>query len=187
MKKALHENQKSYLTAQDGELHVWYAKDVDILIRSANNARFYELMDKQGVQFLTKDGDPDISIPFLNAYSNLVNDWMREIVDEGISDEFIDKLNGLLSKIRYIQLLLPAQDGRPFWQIHIADMNRKLSVVEVAAFTFSNHLALGSLDGLKRCEQSECQNYYIGRSDSKWCSKSCGSKHRVRLKRKRDK
>ncbi|MBX2988844.1 MAG: CGNR zinc finger domain-containing protein [Bdellovibrionaceae bacterium] len=56
-----------------------------------------------------------------------------------------------------------------------------------ASYMFSNMTSLGWLEGLKRCRNPECQQFFIGRPNVKWCSKSCGSLYRVRQKRKRDK
>lgn len=84
-------------------------------------------------------------------------------------------------------------------QCHVMPTNKKINAMFVAhiphnppptvfaAYIFSNMTSLGWLDGLKRCRNPECQQFFIGRSNVKWCTKSCGSLYRVRQKRKRDK
>ncbi|WP_083885943.1 CGNR zinc finger domain-containing protein [Halobacteriovorax marinus] len=47
--------------------------------------------------------------------------------------------------------------------------------------------SLGWLDGLKRCQSPECKKFFIGRSNVKWCSKTCGSRSRVKKMRKKNK
>jgi predicted RNA-binding Zn ribbon-like protein len=77
-------------------------------------------------------------------------------------------------------------DGGAYWQRDIADMRRPPDVQGIAAHLFSNQLALGALAGLKRCAEADCRKFFIGRPNKKWCSDSCGSRSRVRRKRRRD-
>lgn len=44
----------------------------------------------------------------------------------------------------------------------------------------------GTFTNLKRCALKECSKYFIGDPRAKWCSANCGSKYRVRKKRRKD-
>lgn len=52
------------------------------------------------------------------------------------------------------------------------------------AYCIAHLLEIGAFDGLKRCNMKDCEKYFIGPPNRKWCSKKCGSLHRVRKKRK---
>lgn len=52
------------------------------------------------------------------------------------------------------------------------------------AYFFNHVVSLGGLKQLKKCSNNNCLKFYIGRSNTKWCSKSCGSKYRVKKMRK---
>lgn len=84
-------------------------------------------------------------------------------------------------------------------QCHVMSQRKKLVAIFVAhipynpppavfaAYMFSNMTSLGWLDGLKRCGSSECQQFFVGRSNVKWCSKTCGSRSRVKKMRQKNK
>lgn len=92
----------------------------------------------------------------------------------------VDEFNELLTNVRYIHVLSISEHGETYWQSNIVDMQRGSTPPEVAVYALSRHLAAGGLTSLKRCEQSDCEKFFVGRSNAKWCSKSCGAKHRVR-------
>lgn len=56
----------------------------------------------------------------------------------------------------------------------------------VAAYAFSAQLTVDGFVRLKYYEMRDCHKFFIGRPNTKWCSKACGSKYRVTEKRKRD-
>lgn len=55
-----------------------------------------------------------------------------------------------------------------------------------AAYVFAYFIDDGVFENLRRCERPECERYFIGGPRAKWCSTTCGSIVRVKLKRKRD-
>ncbi|MEM6484628.1 MAG: hypothetical protein AAF662_06545 [Pseudomonadota bacterium] len=57
----------------------------------------------------------------------------------------------------------------------------------VRAFRFSFLLNENALRHLKQCQSDICNDYFIGGPRAKWCSDACGSAHRMRKKRRRDK
>jgi len=186
MKKALHDDDSFFFTFRKGELTAWSNYDAQGLLAAANDAPRYEMEVRNGFPVLIKDGEVILRVPPEVSFCQFLNEWMNDIVDNGITEELIEELNNTVSKIRYIHVLMLSEEGKPSWQNNIADLNRSPNVYEMAAFAFSHHLALGAFEGLKRCQLPDCQNFFIGRPNNKWCSKPCGSKSRVRRKRKRD-
>ena len=186
MPKALHDEAEVFFTFQRGELIAWQASDVDMLIQAANDAPEFETTQKGDFTLLVKDGVVVPRVSDEEAFCIEVNDWMCELVDNGVTDEMIEELNSSLNDLRYVHVLMRSEDGKPYWQRNIADMNRPPNVVVLAAHAFAHLLTSGGLNGVKRCAMPDCEKFFIGRPNAKWCSKSCGSKHRVRRKRKRD-
>jgi predicted RNA-binding Zn ribbon-like protein len=119
-----------------------------------------------------------------------LSEWMRRYLEEGISDKFLDDLNSDLNQVRYAKYvvpldLLPSESGFPR-DMYMAEFGHNPTPEAIAANDFSRLLTSGELKRLKRCQQSDCQNFFLGPPQAKWCSKTCGSKHRVRKKRRRD-
>ena len=187
MKKALHDKNDVFFTFRKGELLGWKAHDVEMLLAAANDAPVLEHEErKNGYTIVKKDGVVVTSLSSVETFCLSVNDLMSDLVDEGVTVEMIDDINTVLFDIRYIHVLMLSDSGTPYWQNNIADMNRAPSEQEAAYYAFAHQLAIGGLEGLKRCQLSDCEKFFIGRPDAKWCSKSCGSKYRVRKKRKKD-
>lgn len=205
MRKALHDNDEAFLTFRDGKIHIWDSRDVDVFVEAANKG--LELLKRMRKAYRevdlidpASDHAPEIpevfrKVRFYAGISRIteeesfclaVNDWMSEYADEGrLTDEAIDQLNDFMSTIRYRHVLIPSKTEVPHWE-YIADLNRKLDPAESAAFGFSQMLAIGGLKMVKRCQLPDCGHYFLGHTNAKWCSKACGSKYRVRRKRKRD-
>lgn len=205
MKKALHDTEQAFLTFMDGKIHVWDSRDVDIFIEAANKG--LELLRRmrksyREKNFVEPNSEHEHEIPEVfrkiryyagipriseeESFCLAVNDWMCAYVNQGeATEEMVEELNSFISAIRYRHVLMPSKTGTPYWE-YIADLNRHLDPAEAAAFGFSQMLAIGSLIRVKRCQMQDCGNYFLGRSNAKWCSKSCGSLFRVQKKRKRD-
>jgi hypothetical protein len=54
------------------------------------------------------------------------------------------------------------------------------------ALAVGRMIETGFADRFHRCGVPDCQRYFVGDPRSRWCSTTCGSKARVRAKRKRD-
>lgn len=186
MKKALHNENDEFFTFREGGLARFKANDIDWLLEAANDAPTIEYRQKMGFTQVLKNGVPALEVSPDENFCYWVNRFMSRLVYEGVTEDLIEELNDLLSEIRYIHVLRLSRNKEAFWQRNVGDMSRSSTPVEAAAYSFSHQLAIGGLDGLKRCEQSDCQKFFVGRPNAKWCSKSCGAKHRVRKKRKRD-
>ena len=188
MKKALHDEENRYFTFRNGEIVVWGADDVGMLLEAANDAlkHEYEVIEKDGISVLSEDGVSVASTSQEDIFCSQIHDWISRLVDEGVTEELIDELNDELADIRYVHVLMPSKKGVPSWQYNIADLNGEFDIEEAAAYAFSQQLAIGAFEGIKRCQLPDCEKFFIGRPNAKWCSPSCGSKFRVRKKRKRD-
>lgn len=205
MRKALHDVESAFLTFKDGKIQIWDSRDVDIFIEAANKG--LELLRKMRKAYREKnivqpndENDHELPVIFnkISYFAGIpriteeesfcldVNDWMYKYVNQGkATDEMVEELNSFSSTIRYRHVLMPSEDGEPYWE-YIADLDRQLDPAEAAAFGFSQMLAIGGLKTVKRCQMPDCGHYFLGRSNAKWCSKKCGSLYRVQKKRKLD-
>ena len=68
----------------------------------------------------------------------------------------------------------------------LADLDPMPSPEAYAANDFSRILTSGMLERVRRCQMEGSKRLFAGPPQAKWCSKTCGSKHRVRKKRKLD-
>jgi hypothetical protein len=173
MKKPLQVEKEQFLLSSKGRLIGWGASDVKNLIKNANKAK---------VENLNLSSD----ITLHEAECIFTMEWFDLFIDKGLSKEVIDKLNSRIAHVRYHHILMPSSKELPYWR-HVANADQIQDPELSIAYSVSHLLATGSFIGLKRCGLKECQKYYIGRSNVKWCSKSCGSLFRVRQKRRKDK
>ena len=174
MEKALHDGKEPFLLYRKGELIGWGANDVKNLIDAANAAVVNEETKRRK---LTYD----------EYFKIIIHDWFEIFVNEGITEKVIKHLNARIQHVRFHHVLKYSENGLPYWR-HIADSNSMMSDPELqSAYGITHLLATGALKNLKCCRSKNCQKFFIGRSNVKWCSKSCGSLYRVRQKRKRDK
>lgn len=63
---------------------------------------------------------------------------------------------------------------------------RKLAKAPQYALAFLRVVNAGLANRIHRCAQKDCRRIFFGDVRARWCSPSCGSKHRVRRKRERD-
>jgi hypothetical protein len=163
----------------------------------------YKWSDREGILF-RNTGDTDFLIETANQYSGKAHpkessflpkfghylaDWMERFVSKGFTTQMLQELRRELGNIRFFHVLNPAIPTRgkplPHWD-YIADTADFTDPRTTAAYAFSQQLTLDGFIGLKRCHLKSCRKFFIGRPNTKWCSDSCGSLHRVRQKRKRD-
>ena len=206
MRKTLHDTDDAFFTFRDGKIHIWDSQVVDVFIEAANKG--LELLKKMRLAYREIDVvDPNsphaheipeafrkvrgfAGIPSITdeeSFCVCVNDWVCKYVNNECSatDEMIDELNVFMSKVRYRHMLMPSKTGSPYWE-YIADLDRHFDPSESAAFGFSQMLTIGALAKVKRCENDDCGHYFLGRSNAKWCTKTCGNNFRSKEKRKRD-
>jgi hypothetical protein len=109
---------------------------------------------------------------------------ISEYLNNGASPALLNTLNRNISVVGHQCHVMPI--GKKFVAMFIAHIPQNPPTTVFASYMFSNMTSLGWLEGLKKCRNPDCLQFFIGRSNVKWCSKSCGSLFRVRHKRKRD-
>lgn len=171
MKKALQE--QNLILFKNGELVNWGTADVKNVLKSANEAVVSEEIRSRGTYKQVAD---------MVAY-----EWLARIAKEGISKQIVADLNKPISHIEYRRALMLSEVGHPYWR-QVAIENDDLRHPQLKAIYMISHLlTMGALENLKRCQMKNCEKFFIGAPNKKWCSKSCGSHFRVLQKRKRDK
>jgi len=173
MKKALLGQNEVFLTERFGKVHIWdfFAEEI---VEAANKG----LKKETG------------STVYESITYRELRKWMSLYLKEGVTDDLLNGLNSAIHNIRYSKYLLPLdvlpseteypQNG------YVAKYDKIPKPEEIAADDFSKLLSSGMLMRLKRCEMSGCEKFFLGPRQARWCSKSCGSKFRVRKKRNRD-
>jgi predicted RNA-binding Zn ribbon-like protein len=165
MKKALPERNEVFVSQKDGKLIRW-DYGADEVIEAVNDSR-------------------NLHPVFIH-----LRKLLSRFIEEGATDEFLDDINHMLSRIKYRKYILPA-DIRPSPSNlpsngYVDLIDHELNPEAYAADEFSKLLTSGMLQRLKTCEMDGCENLFLGPRQAKWCSKTCGSKSRVRAKRRRD-
>ncbi len=173
MTKALLGQEEVFLWKQRGQIELWNFDIAEVL------GALNEDLGK----------DPEDKSPGDDVLPKL-RDWISRYFKEGLTDHFLDDLNGAMYEVRYSKHvlpldLLPSDSGYPR-NGYIAELDQRLTPEAYAANEFSKILTSRMLEGVKRCQMEGCKRFFVGRPQAKWCSKACGSKHRVRNKRRRD-
>ena len=108
-----------------------------------------------------------------------------------MTDDLLNDLNAAIHEIRYSKYifpldLLPSEIGFP-QNRYVAKYDPTPSPEVIAADDFSKLLTSGALKRLKLCHLDGCEKFFLAPPlQAKWRSKACGSRFRVREKRKRD-
>ena len=127
----------------------------------------------------------------LLAYANLGWEielrWIQRIERYGVSNRLVADLNEVLRDFRGNAWLAIDPASHCLQWKAAAPEGLEPDREMLIPFEIAQLLTEGGFDGLKRCAVKDCRNYFVGNARAKWCSESCGSKHRVRMKRKRDK
>ena len=165
MEKALHD----YFYINTGkELKLYSSKEASSLIEAAN----FHIERKNG------NDSPD-TIPALDAF---LYECMDEYYQNHVSDNLLNKINEILKNVK-IQCLVENIENK-LLAVHVAYMPYNPPPLVFGAYMFSNVTSLGGLERLRRCQSNDCLKFFIGRTNAKWCSNSCGSKCRVTKMRK---
>lgn len=109
---------------------------------------------------------------------------MDEHLKNGASPLLLNTLNSQVCIVGHQCHIMP--QGRKVVAMFVAHIPHKPPPTVFAAYMFSNMSSLGWLKGLKRCLSADCRQFFIGRPNVKWCSKTCGSRSRVKKMRKRN-
>lgn len=167
MEKALHD---CVLVIKDGKEPQRYDREsVDFLIDGANT-------------YLTDGEDgPKSKIALSKSIFNLMSEYEKN----GSSNQLISVLTQFLEPVRH-QCFIGRKDKKII-TTYVAHLTHHPDPGVFACYLFSSMTTLGWLDGLKRCKSTDCQKFFLGRSNVKWCSKTCGSRSRVKKMRKKNK
>jgi hypothetical protein len=173
MKKALPGQKEVFIYESQGKVHVWdfFAEEI---VEAANKGLKNEPVDTGGESIVCRG----------------IYEWMSRYLKEGATEDFLNDLNNALHNIRYSKYLLPSdllpsENGYP-QNAYIAKYDKTPEPEAIAADDFSKLLSSGMLKRLKRCQMEGCAKFFLGPPQARWCSKVCGSKFRVRKKRKLD-
>lgn len=173
MKKALHKVEKAFLFERNGQLHP-EEPNIDEILTGIN----------RGLKGDWGEGTP-VTITLREVYK-----WICRYLEEGATEALLNELNADLHQMHFYKYVLPPDfyslDGKEPQCLTVANMNYQYSPKTFAANEFSRIITTGMLKKIKRCQLPGCENLFLGPPQAKWCSKTCGSKHRVRQKRRRD-
>ena len=186
MKKPLQNQNEGYFTWRNGKLLRWSNDGLRRILKAANDAALFEVDPATGYTVFTGEAIHVAHDPKDRELCKTLEAWMSRLISNEARVNIINEINQLTGRLRYIHILDINEEGSAFWHYQIADMSRIPTPTETAALMFSEQLVMGNLENLKRCAQEECNKFFIGRANRRWCSDSCGSKSRVRTKRKRD-
>lgn len=172
MKKALQDGGPAFHSMIDGRVNTWDSKVAEELLERVNQVL-------SGIP-----PESELYLPAEYGFWMAMGSLLDRLIQEGVTSKMIANLNFGLRNISFRHVLRLTDSGEPTWQ-YIADFRLGPDAIASAAYGFSHLLEVGALDGLKRCESTDCRNFFIGRPNAKWCSKRCGSRYRVRLKRQK--
>ena len=173
MEKALQDHFYVQMTDSkgftDGKPPRRYDKDfTSYLVDGANN-HIRQLKDRDQTQ---------------TTHDQFIYWCMDEHLRNGASAALLNTLNKNICAVGHQCHVMPG--NKKLMAMFVAHIPHRPPPTVFAAYMFSNMTSLGWLTGLKRCRNPDCQEFFLGRTNVKWCSKSCGSLYRVRQKRKRD-
>ena len=173
MTKALRNEPDIFLSSVDGRISAWGSDAANALVYEAN-------------QGLKNDFEETILyLPEPMLFERAAAIWLIRLLEEGVSVRLIEELNEWTSEIRYRRLLVMNDGEQPQWH-EIADLDSGLNPETRVAYAISHLIGSGAFQRLRRCEEEACENFYLGRSDSTYCSKRCGNRARGKRKRKLD-
>lgn len=189
MKNTLLDSMEGWSAARKGHIPFWkFTGDGQILLGHTGDVKF--LLEMANKYLGKSDFEKMSHVIFEHKFGYSLGVWMKRFVDNGFTSQMLKELRNELGQIRFFHEINPAILTRgkplPHWE-YIADMEDFSDPSTTAAYAFCEQLTVDGFVGLKYCEMRDCRKFFIGRPNAKWCSATCGSKHRVAQKRKRDK
>lgn len=173
MKKALRDEPDIFLSSVDGRISAWGADAENALVYAANQGLKHDFEET------------NLYLPEQMLFERAAAIWLTRLLEKGVSIRLIDELNKWTSKIKYRRLLVMNDGEPPQWR-EIADLGSGLNPETRVAYAISHLIGSGAFQRLRRCGEEACENFYLGRPDSTFCSKRCGNRARGQRKRKRD-
>ena len=175
--KASHMEATDFYSAVDGKISHWDSGWIHRLLEMVNELTAEDRF--------TKDDGPVPYSPMEYDLCHVLRYWFEQIIANGVTEELVGALNGEQMVTRYQHILVLEEDGSVTWR-YVADFGTGRAPETRASYIVSHLLECGALDSLKRCHSEDCENLFAGRPNTKWCSKACGSRQRMRSKRRRD-
>lgn len=111
--------------------------------------------------------------------------WLRRIERYGATEQLGVDLKKSMGKM--VVAARPVFDPAAGWLNPRFEIPARVPEQAAIALVIAQALSDGRLDGLMRCQLEECSRYFVGAGRAKWCSSRCGTRHRARVKRKKDK
>ena len=173
MEKALRNESDIFFWSEDGRISAWGSGAEAALVYAANQGLKYDFEETT------------LALPELMLFERAAAIWLIRLLEEGVTGRLIDEVNRWTSKIRYRRLLVMNEGEPPQWD-EIADLGSGLDPETRVAYAISHLIGSGAFQRLRRCEEEACDNFYLGRPDSTYCSKRCGNRARGKRKRKND-
>ena len=173
MKKPLRADEKVFFSMVEGQVSAWGLDNAQIMVHAANQSL------KRG-----SSGEL-IVLDEVIVFEDLVRQWLERIFEKEPLGQLIDELNEWIRGLRFIHILNRDVDGAPRWE-HIVHLDSGVPTEAKVAYGVSHLLAGGGFEKLRRCQDEECEQFFIGPPNRKWCSDNCGSRMRGRdLREKR--
>ena len=173
MKKVLQRSEKAFLFEIDGKIYPEEPR-IDEIIAAVN----------RGIK--GEWGDSTFEAISLRK----LHEWICRYIEEGATEDFLSDLNSDLHHAQYFNYVVPPDfypsQGEEPHCLYVVNANITYSPETFAAKEFSRLITSGKLNRIKRCQLTGCESIFEGPPQAKWCSKTCGSKYRVRKKRRRD-
>lgn len=119
-----------------------------------------------------------------NRGNDAVCEWLDALIEKGTTKQFRQRLSDEVFdvEIPHVMMLDPKSQKFTF-MMRPGSMTKKareafrdagpaLAVIRIIEAGYENRV--------RRCELEDCRAYFVGDPRSRWCSKTCGSRHRVR-------
>jgi predicted RNA-binding Zn ribbon-like protein len=187
MKKALQNNNSLFLKLAGHKYARWDSKSINTLLDFSNLTHGYDY------DYVSETGDVTLKVGSILKFATHeesisigIRILLFEYIKQGASSKLVEELNHIMGGIRFRNVLVANKGETPKWEF-IVDITRPMTPKENAAILFSHLLSVGALDKVKCCQIENCNRFFTGPPNRKWCSDKCGSFHRVREKRRRDK
>lgn len=119
----------------------------------------------------------------LEDSGSAMNWWVGRLVSNGVTKELCRDLSLAVGQVT-IPLRFMRTGPTRFELQHTLFQGTD---DELFALAMVRIIAEGFTDKVHRCALKECRKYFVGDPRARWCSTTCGSKYRVRKKRRKDK
>lgn len=110
-------------------------------------------------------------------------EWLARVIRRGPSLMLLQELEKAIGDVRQCSTLVLDKKNKRFNWVPV-ESNRLIDVMYPLCLV--SVINAGLSDRLKRCALTECRKFFFGDPRKKWCSDACGSKVRVREKRRKD-